>query len=116
MFLSYSTMNIIFSLGDFHADYTGHAGGLGPGGGINANEWLGGGGGGGHGGRGGRSMGSYISSYAYDSMYEPRQMGSGGGNSIHGNGGRGGGTVALLRFPKLALSQEGFVVLGSILP
>lgn len=66
--------------------------GQGPGGGVNADSWLGGGGGGGHGGRGGRARGSYISGYAHDSMYFPRQMGSGGGDSTSGGtGGRGGG-------------------------
>ena len=77
--------------GVIHANFTGYTGGLGPGGGQNANAWLGGAGGAGHGGRGGRARASYISAYAYNSMYYPRQMGSGGGNSVHANGGRGGG-------------------------
>ena len=83
----------IYISGELHADYTGFPGGEGPGGGTNADEWLGGGDGGGHGGRGGRARASYRSGKAYDSVYFPRQMGSGGGNSIHGKGGRGGGNL-----------------------
>lgn len=76
--------------GDFHADFTGYTSSNGPGAGLPQNQQLGGSGAG-HGGRGGRSMWAYYSAYSYDSLYLPKQMGSGGGTGKDGQGGRGGG-------------------------
>ena len=81
-------------LGEFHADFTGHAGDIGPGAGL-AQSHHAGASGGGHGGRGGRSYRGYYSAVSYDSIYIPSEMGSGGGTGSNGEGGRGGGKLSL---------------------
>ncbi|XP_076091252.1 uncharacterized protein LOC143063127 [Mytilus galloprovincialis] len=89
--LKLHAVNVTIDLsGDFHADFTGHAGDIGPGAGLAQSNHAGASGGG-HGGRGGRSYRGYFSAVAYDSIYIPSEMGSGGGTGSNGEGGRGGG-------------------------
>ena len=90
--------------GDFHADYTGYAWADGPGKGLDRTTHRGGSGGG-HGGRGGNSNGGYYSGYSYDSLYTPKQMGSGGGMGNEERGGRGGGKLLGHRYEAAGLTD-----------
>ncbi|WAR26294.1 hypothetical protein MAR_011998 [Mya arenaria] len=92
--LQLNATNVTIDLsGEFHADFTGYPGGEGPGAGRNIHVNESGGSGGGHGGRGGRGKSGYYSAFAYDSIYNPSEIGSGGGNPPQGGGGRGGGII-----------------------
>ena len=82
------------TLGDFHADFSGHALGEGPGKGKSKSSGQLGGAGGGHGGRGGPSRRGIHWAFAYGSTFIPEEMGSGGGRGNDGDGGgRGGGKI-----------------------
>lgn len=88
----YSDIGIIESEAVLNLDYRGFAAESGPGAGssgIGSHSLMPEGYGASHGGHGGIPQ-NRTKSPAYDSVYEPKQRGSGGGNG-DGSGGRGGG-------------------------